>query len=69
MKLGPLKQSIRDGDAPKCVVNHDGIHITWVGQKGPLIVELDRLYPEGKATETGLYINSEGYLSREISSQ
>ena len=67
MKLGALKQAIRDGDAPKCLVNYDGIHISWVGQKGPLIAELDRLFPEGKNQETGLYFDSQGYLGREQS--
>lgn len=70
MKLGPLKSAIRDGDAPKVLVRHvrtDGteVQITWVAQKTPLLAELDRLFPEGRAQETHLHINQEGYLTHE----
>lgn len=66
MKLGALKSAIRDlKGAPKIWVGVLGQPMTVDAQKTPLLAELDRLYPEGRAQETGLWLRDDGYLMRE----
>lgn len=66
MKLGALKAAIRDGDTPKIQVRLAGDCILdAILQKTPLLAELDRLFPEGKATETHLWVNADGFLTKE----
>ncbi|MDH1266726.1 hypothetical protein N5C81_03735 [Rhizobium pusense] len=55
MKLGELRGAIRKTKgSPFTIVTIGGEAITLVLQKTPLLEELDRLFPGGKAAETGL---------------
>lgn len=68
MKLGPLKAAIRElSEAPKMQINSidrpDPFEV--VLQKTPLLAELDRHYPGGRAVETAWKLTEDGYLVRE----
>lgn len=67
MKLGALKTTIRALTIPpKAVMDFgDGVHLELCLQKTPLLTELDAVFTGGKAQETGLFINPEGYITRE----
>lgn len=55
MKLGELRGAIRKTKgSPFTIVTIGGEAITLVLQKTPLLEELDRVFPGGKAAETGL---------------
>ncbi|NSZ73925.1 hypothetical protein G6L74_09250 [Agrobacterium tumefaciens] len=55
MKLGELRGAIRKTKgSPFTIVAIGGEDITLVLQKTPLLEELDRVFPGGKAVETGL---------------
>lgn len=55
MKLGELRGAIRKTKgSPFTIVTIGGEAVTLVLQKTPLLEELDRVFPGGKATETGL---------------
>ena len=55
MKLGELRGAIRKTKGnPFTIVTIGGEAVTLVLQKTPLLDELDRVFPGGKAAETGL---------------
>ncbi|EGL63602.1 hypothetical protein AGRO_3671 [Agrobacterium sp. ATCC 31749] len=55
MKLGELRGAIRKTKgSPFTIVTIGGEAVTLVLQKTPLLEELDRVFPGGKAAETGL---------------
>lgn len=55
MKLGELRGVIRKTKgSPFTIVTIGGEAVTLVLQKTPLLEELDRVFPGGKAAETGL---------------
>lgn len=55
MKLGELRGAIRKTKgSPFTIVTISGEAVTLVLQKTPLLEELDRVFPGGKAAETGL---------------
>jgi hypothetical protein len=64
MKLGSLKAAIRDLKvAPKVVIGLGDAVVDIYAQKAPLLTELDRAFPGGKAVETGLQLDENGYLT------
>lgn len=67
MKLGPLKSAIRDlQQAPRALFRiHPDVVLEVHLQKTPLLASLDTAFPNGRASETGLTINAEGFLTRE----
>lgn len=55
MKLGELRGAIRKTKgSPFTIATIGGEAITLVLQKTPILEELDRVFPGGKAAETGL---------------
>ncbi|MGV1943534.1 hypothetical protein ACQZ5D_23905 [Agrobacterium sp. 22-211-1] len=59
MKLGELRGAIRKTKgSPFTIVTIGGEAITLVLQKTPLLEELDRVFPGGKAAETGLIFDA-----------
>lgn len=59
MKLGELRGAIRKTKgSPFTIVTIGGEAITLVLQKTPLLEELDRVFPGGKAAETGLMFDA-----------
>jgi hypothetical protein len=66
MKLGALKSAIKEGGTPKIRVNLVGLHPVDLDiQKGSLLAALDASFPEGRAQETGLYLQAAGFIDRE----
>jgi hypothetical protein len=65
MKLGALKTHIRSmTEAPKAQMRFGGGQVlTLTLQKTPLLAELDTVFPEGKAQETGLAFTHDGFLT------
>lgn len=64
MKLGQLKAAIKAGPNPILRVHHEGRELHLTLQKGPLLEQLDKIYPD-RTQETNLYLRPDGYLSRE----
>lgn len=66
MKLGTLKTAIRESNqAPRIRTEFLGQHVDLVLQKTPLLEELDRIYPDGRSQETGLWLREDGHIMKE----
>lgn len=66
MKLGELNTAIRTfGGAVKVRVAMDALEVSLDVQKTSLLDELKRLFPDGRAQETGLFLRKDGYLMLE----
>lgn len=61
MQLGNLRGAIRKAKGnPVVTVNFAGQPMRFVLMKGPLLDELERAFPGGKAVETGIALNYDG---------
>lgn len=70
MKLGALKTTIREGSNPRIRFalyppGREPVEVEVALQKGSILEQLDLAFPEGRAQETGLHINPDGFLTSE----
>lgn len=66
MKLGALKSAIKAHKGnPWLTASTPVGQITFVLQQTPLLAELDRLFPDGRAQKTGLRLTNAGQLEWE----
>jgi hypothetical protein len=66
MKLGKLNAAIRAAKKVRFLARiEEGFNLPFTLEKTPLLATLAEAFPEGRSQETGLYLNAEGFLSRE----